>query len=84
MTKWMDDLAVVVELACETAWREDKEQRALLRVAHKVDTERAKQTTTNKEWVSPWLEQHVDETRSLDSDHHPVPRPSLKKKRGRA
>jgi hypothetical protein len=74
----LDDLALVVELACETECRTDADQRALLRVAHKVDTERAKQTTTNPPEirVAPWLEVLAYNTRALDVGDHHIKAPS--------
>lgn len=74
--RWWDELAAVVELACESTYRSDKEQRALLRVAHKVDVERWKDTTTNKDRVPPYLESYVDETRRLEDGDQPIRKPS--------
>lgn len=85
-TRWYDQLALVVELACLTQDRTNDEQRALLRVAAKVDAERRKETTTNPpEWrVAPYLEQMADDTRVLDEGQRRVTPPSEVKAKKRA
>ena len=85
MSRWWDDIAMVVELACETSWRTDSEQRALLQVAYKTDRERSKETTTNppERRVAPYLERHVDETRRVDPDQHVITTPSEAKAKKR-
>lgn len=69
-TRWLDQVAVVVELACVCEDRTNDEQRALLRVAADVDRKRALETTTNPpEWrVRPFLEQLADTSRTLDAE----------------
>lgn len=77
-SRWYDQLALVVELACVTEDRTNDEQRALLRVAAKVDAERRKETVTNPpEWrVQPYLEQLADTTRMLDEGQRRIKPPS--------
>ena len=74
---FFDDTATVLEVACETAYRSDNEQRALLRVAWKIDKERWLDTTTNPRRVAPYLEQMVDETRRLEDGDKQIPLPSV-------
>lgn len=66
--RWLDQLAVVVELACLTDDRTNNEQRSLLQVAAKVDRQRALETTTNPPEirVAPYLEMRAHLTRALD------------------
>ena len=78
-----DDLEMVVRLACMTEDRTDAEQRALVRVAAKLDREVNRVTPGNPTWNGDWwqarplsvLAQEADETRVLDEGHHPVPVP---------
>lgn len=44
---WEEQVAQVVQLACLTEERTPAEQRALLRVAHKIDQELNRQTVCN-------------------------------------
>jgi hypothetical protein len=50
-----DELAAVIELACQTADRTREEQRALLATALRVDVKRSLHEVTNPEPVRPWL-----------------------------
>lgn len=90
-----DDLTTVIRLACLTKDRADNEQRALLRVARKVDQEvNANVTGNHRMWhlagstyatrILPEsvLEQEVDQTRVLEDGQHDVRLP-VKKKRAR-
>lgn len=63
----VDELAMVVELACETSDRSTDEQKALLSVALKVDCDRAKWLTTNSEPVRPYLFDRAEDTYEPDS-----------------
>lgn len=51
----IDDVALVVELACMTNDRAPDEQRALLRVALRTDIERSRFTITNPNPIEPFL-----------------------------
>lgn len=77
--RFVDQLATVVELACGCEQRSNAEQRDLLAVAHKVDRERSKQTTTNPCQVAPYLERLVDESRVLEEGDRRVIPPSERK-----
>lgn len=57
-----DDIATAVELAAQTACRFPPEQRALRRVAKRIDGRRKRQTVTNPRRVDPYLEELVIET----------------------
>lgn len=63
----VDELALVVELACETSDRSTDEQKALLSVALKVDCDRAKWLTSNSEPVRPYLFDRAEDTYEPDS-----------------
>lgn len=81
-----DDLATVVELACLTEDRTDAEQRALLRVARRLDEDANANTVGNHKWWGlnagsvtalvqrrlSTLERHVEATRVLDEGQHEV------------
>lgn len=81
---FLDQVAVTLEVACETAYRSDDEQKAMLEAAWKVDKERFKDTTTNPLRVPPYLERLVDETRRLDDGDKQIPLPSDVHRRKRA
>lgn len=76
--RWWDVLAEVVELACLAESRSNAEQRALLRVAAKVDRERSKQTVTNPPEFrrDPYLERLADSSRVLEEGERRVTPPS--------
>jgi hypothetical protein len=61
-----DELAAVVELACQTADRSPKEQRALLATALRLDLNRSAFVVTNHDPVRPYLFQLADETYNPD------------------
>jgi hypothetical protein len=80
-----DDLTTVIRLACLTEDRSDAEQRALLRVARKVDQEvNANVTGNDRMWdhagstravrllPESILELEVEQTRLLDDGQHEV------------
>lgn len=57
-----DELALVIQVACETSDRAPDEQRAMLAVALKVDIDRAKWLTGASTPVRPHLFERVVET----------------------
>jgi hypothetical protein len=82
---FLDDVATVLELVCDTcSYRADHEQRALLNLAYRVDADRFKDTTTNKQRIVPYLEAWVDESRRVDEGDKVVVRPSVAKLRKKA
>lgn len=69
----LDDMTLVVELACLTEDRTDEEQRALLRVAARLDREANRFTTTNRRsGPASRLTRLVHDTRELVDDQRPV------------
>lgn len=81
-----DDLATVVEMACLTEDRSDAEQRALLRVARRVDEDTNANTVGNHHWWGAnagsvtsvvqrrlsTLERRAESTRVLDEGQREV------------
>jgi hypothetical protein len=63
----VDELALVVDLACETSDRSPDEQKALLSVALKIDCERAKWLTGNSTPTRPYLFDKAESTYDPDS-----------------
>ena len=62
----LDDLRIVIELACLTEDRSDAEQRALLASAVRCDNEANKLTTGNRRDGPAWrLHREVEGTREL-------------------
>lgn len=84
-TRFIDQLADVVELACLTGCRTGDEQRALLRVAAHVDRERSKDTTMNPPEIQvvPYLERMADTSRYLEDGDRRIVTPSEIKARKR-
>lgn len=67
-----DDLVEVVRLACLTADRSDVEQRALLRVAERLDRAANRDTTTNqRSGPASRLYREAEATRELVDDQRP-------------
>lgn len=82
-----DDLAVVVRLACLTADRTDREQKALLSVADRLDVEHNKLTVGNDEahdrpgWQPSRLYDEAQATREVEYENGQKP-VELRKRRG--
>jgi hypothetical protein len=61
-----DELALVIELACQTADRSPQEQRALLATALRVDVQRSRLVIGNPNPVRPYLFEQAVETYDPD------------------
>lgn len=69
----LDDLRIVVELACGTSDRDDHEQRALLHIAVRCDNDANRLTTTNHRNGPAWrLHRLVEDSRDLTGYQKPV------------